>query len=58
MTVQITKNPAGRYNLAYEVGEIVTLPDSQGLDMIADGYAILIADTPQTATLKNPIEKR
>lgn len=58
MTIQFTKNPVGRYNLAYEVGEIVTLPDSLAMDIIEDGYAILIQDKPQNAASKQVIEKR
>lgn len=58
MTIQFVKDPCGRYNLAYEIGEVITVPDSQGMDMIADGYAILIPDKKQNAVDKKPIEKR
>ena len=58
MTVQFIKNPTGRYNLSYEVGEVVTVPDQQGMDMIADGYAILIPGKPENAMSKKPKEKR
>jgi len=40
MRVKITKDPAGRYSLAYVVGEVVDLPDQQAKDLIEDGYAI------------------
>jgi hypothetical protein len=39
MKVKIVKNPVGRYNLSYEIGEVVNLPDSQAKEMIEDGYA-------------------
>lgn len=58
MTIQFTKNPTGRYGLAYEVGETVTVPDSQAMDLIADGYAILIIEKPQNASSKRIIETR
>lgn len=58
MTIQFTKNPTGRYNLSYEVGEVVTLPDSQAMDIVTDGYAIVIPDKPQNASSKQVKEKR
>lgn len=58
MRVKFIKNPAGRYNLAYEIGEEVNVPDSQGLDMLADGYAILAQPKPQNASSKQVKETR
>lgn len=58
MTVQFIKDPTGKYSLCYDVGEVVSLPDSQAMDLIADGYAILIPDKPQNASSKRIIEKR
>lgn len=58
MTIQFTKNPVGRYNLSYDVGEVVTLPDAQAMDIVSDGYAIVIADKKQNAKSKVITEKR
>ncbi len=52
MTIRFIKCPTGKYNLCYDVGEEITLPDSQAMDIIADGYAILIPDKPQNAANK------
>ncbi len=40
MVVRFIKNPVGKYNLSYEVGEEINLPDSQALDLIEDKYAV------------------
>jgi len=39
MKVKITKDPAGKYSLAYMIGEVLELPDQQAKDLIEDGYA-------------------
>lgn len=58
MRVRFIKNPTGKYNLSYEVGEEINLPDPQAMDLITDGYAILVQEKPQNASSKQPIEKR
>lgn len=58
MKVKFIKDPVGKYSLCYEIGQEVTLPDSQALDMIEDGYAILVPDKPQNASSKVISEKR
>lgn len=40
MRVKFIQCPTGRYNLSYEVGEVVNLPDQQAKDCIEDGYAV------------------
>lgn len=41
MKVRITRpDLAGRFNLCYEVGEEINLPDAQAKELIEDGYAI------------------
>ncbi len=52
MRVKLIKNPVGKYNLSYEIGEEINLPDAQAMDMIEDGYAIPLADKPQNASDK------
>ncbi len=39
MKVKILKDPAGLYNLAYVVGEVVDLPELQAEELIETGYA-------------------
>lgn len=34
MRVRIIRNPAGRFRLAYEVGEVVDLPDAQAKELV------------------------
>jgi hypothetical protein len=54
MKVRIVKNPSGRFNLAYDIGEEINLPDSKAMDMIEDGYAILVVKEKQ----QNATDKR
>lgn len=59
MRIRFIKCPTGKYNLCYDVGEEINhLPDSQAMDLIADGYAILIIEKPQNASSKRIIETR
>lgn len=58
MKVKFIKDPVGKYSLCYEVGQEINLPDSQAMDLIEDGYAILIPDKPENAISKAIIEKR
>jgi len=58
MLIKFVKNPAGKYSLSYEVGEEINLPDSQAMELIEDGYAILIQEKPQNASSKVIFEKR
>lgn len=44
MKIRFTKNPAGKYRLAYEQGEIVSLPDLQAMEIVQDGYGELIEE--------------
>lgn len=39
MRIKFLKDACGRYNLCYEIGEVVDLPDQQAKDLIEDGYA-------------------
>ncbi len=39
MKVRFIKDPCGLYNLCYEVGEEINLPDAQGLEVIETGHA-------------------
>lgn len=39
MVIRIIKNPVGLYNLSYEVGEEITLPDLQAAELIETGHA-------------------
>lgn len=51
MIVKFIKNPVGKYNLSYEVGEVVSLPDAQAKELIEDGYALSIGvETAETKT--------
>lgn len=56
MKVRIVKNPVGLYNLAYEVGEEIILPDLQGRELIETGHAELL-DPYETAESKVEPEK-
>lgn len=47
-SVRFIKNPVGKYNLSYEVGEVVSLSDSLTMDLIADGYAVATDEEPVT----------
>lgn len=58
MRIRFIKNPVGKYNLAYDLGEEVTLPDLQARELIEDGYAILVIEKPENAMSKKVIEKR
>jgi hypothetical protein len=49
MRIRFVKDPTGKYNLCYEIGEEINLPDSQAMDMIEDGYAIPVLTKPQNA---------
>ncbi len=40
MVIRIIKNPVGLYNLSYEVGEEINLPDSQATELIETGHAV------------------
>ncbi len=45
--VTFVKNPVGMYNLSYEIGETVSLPDSLASDLIEDKIAVdSAADIP------------
>ena len=58
MIVRFIKNPVGKYNLSYEVGQEIDLPDSQAVDLIEDKYAELVRQSPvQTAESKVKKEK-
>lgn len=52
MRVKLIKDPVGKYNLSYEIGQEINLPDAQAMDMIEDGYAVLIQEKPQNASDK------
>lgn len=39
MRVKILKDPIGLYNLVYEIGQVVDLPDSQAGELIETGHA-------------------
>jgi hypothetical protein len=58
MLIRFIKDPVGKYNLCYEIGQEINLPDSQAMDIIEDGYAILVISKPQNAANKQVIEKR
>ncbi len=53
--VTFVKNPVGMYNLSYEIGETVSLPDSLASDLIEDKIAVDAAD-PSAADIPAPKE--
>jgi hypothetical protein len=58
MKVRIVKNPVGLYNLAYEPGDEIHLPDSQARELIETGHAERIGDDfVETAESKVVTEK-
>ena len=59
MEVRFIKNPVGKYNLSYDIGQIVSLPDTQAKELIEDGYAVPTElPKPENAMSKKKIEKR
>ncbi len=44
MRVRFLKNPVGKYNLVYEVGETASLSDSLANDLIEDKHAEKVED--------------
>jgi hypothetical protein len=57
--VRFIKDPTGKYNLCYEIGEEINLPDAQAKELIEDGYAVPIElPKPDNAISKKKIEKR
>lgn len=52
MLIRFTKSPVGKYSLCYEIGEEINIPDSQAMDLIADGYAIPVLTKPENASEK------
>ena len=56
MKVRIVKNPVGLYNLSYEVGEEIILPDLQAQELIESGHAEKV-DEVQTGESKVVPEK-
>ena len=60
MQVRFLKNPVGKYNLSYDVGEVVNLPDLQAMEIANDGYGELILPelVKHETFSKKKIEKR
>jgi hypothetical protein len=58
MLIRFVKDPTGKYNLCYEIGEEKDFPDAQAMDMIEDGYAVPVQVRPENAASKVKKEKR
>lgn len=61
MRVRFIKDPTGKYNLCYEIGEEIDLPETQAKELIEDGYAVAVEyelPKPENAMSKKKIEKR
>ena len=59
MRVRFLKNPVGKYNLAYDVGEVVNLPDDQAREIANDGYGeLILPELVKESFSKKKIEKR
>jgi hypothetical protein len=57
--VRFIKDPTGKYNLCYEIGEEIDLPDAQAKELIEDSYAVPTElPKPENSTSKRKIEKR
>lgn len=54
MRVKFIGNPVGLYNLSYDPGDVIDLPDQLANDLIADKLAI---EEVQTAESKKEPEK-
>ena len=49
MKIKFTKNPTGKYNLAYSTGDEVNMPKEQASLLIEEGYAIEVKETTTPA---------
>ncbi len=58
MRVKILKNPVGLYNLAYDPGDVIELPDLLANELIETGHAEKIPEVIQNAKSKVKAEKR
>jgi hypothetical protein len=56
MKIRIVKNPVGLYNLSYEIGEEIILPDLQAQELIESGHAVFV-ESVQTGESKVVPEK-
>lgn len=62
MYIKFTKNPTGKYKLAYSEGDEVNMPQAQAEVLVQEGYAIEVKETPappapeetETAAMKHP----
>ena len=52
MRIRILKNPIGLYRLAYEVGEVIDLPDAQARELINTKHAEATKDQVQSNPAK------
>lgn len=62
MQIKFTKNPTGKYNLAYSAGDEANLSDAQATLLIEEGFAVAVttaakqetAEETETAAMEHP----
>ncbi len=58
MRIRFIKNPVGLYNLAYDPGDEVDLPDQQARELIETGHAVPVKEQQfETGATKVKSEK-
>lgn len=58
MQIKFTKNPTGKYNLAYSAGDEANLSDAQATLLIEEGFAVAVTtaakEETETAAMEHP----
>ena len=54
--IKIIRNPVGLYNLSYDPGEEISLPEAQAQEMIETGHAVPVEEV-KTGVSKVKAEK-